>query len=234
MQATIGALHRLGHRKIAIGEERERNFIRHFLDRFGAAAREVLECTRAPHPPFLGDRRLEELAVSEPLHAALEGIAARQAEREAVTLAALLRRFGDDAEVEIRLSAYDHGWQTGDRIARVRPGGPIGPAEAYDLLAENYPDGIACCPSMRLLAEEESCTSWAQFGSEVLEGWARAGVPAEVMCSMVAFWCKGFGEGLNPEIVYRKGKSLAAGEPYLEGSYRLPGPGGEVPGEKVQ
>lgn len=222
----ISTLHRLTHRKLSLAEERERRVAEHFVETFGEQAMETLEAVREAHPPFLGSARLEELLEEHGATSFLEEAARAQALREAATLTALQQRFGDEAEVELRLCSYDHGWETGERVARLLNLEGCTPSMAADLLADHYPGGTAWGPGPRITRENGTEARWRYLDASVLEIWKEAGASAHLLCSAAAFWCKGFGEGLNPRLDFRMGGSLADGDPCSEALYTLePGTG---------
>jgi hypothetical protein len=221
---VITPIQRLTHRKIILAEERERRMGERFAERFEEESLEVIEAIRQAHPPFLGSTRVEELIGDADPHAFLEEAARVQTLREAAMLGALRERFGDEAEVEIRLCSYDHGWETGERLARVLDKPRCTPSEAFDLLADHFPGGSACGEyAPRLVSEGEGEAVWRVHGSHDQAIWEEAGAPPRLMCSLAAFWCKGFGEGLNPSLDFREDASLADGDPYTEGRYLLEG-----------
>jgi hypothetical protein len=217
----ITSLHRLTHRKLALAEERERRIAERFVERFGEPAEAVLQAVYQKHPAFLGSARLEELIEDDDPTAYLEEAARAQALREAAVLTALQERLGDEAEVEIRLGSYDHGWETGDRLARLLDMGDCEPAAAADLLADHFPGGTAWGPGPRITEEDESHARWSYLDGSTLELWNEAEASVQLLCSSVAFWCKGFGEALNPMLDFRQGASLADGDPHNEGVYTL-------------
>jgi hypothetical protein len=164
---------------------------------------------------------LEELVDEADPTEFLEEAARAQALREAAVLTALQSRLGDEAEVEIRLCSYDHGWETGDRIARLLDMTDCEPSAAADLLADHFPGGTAWGTGPRITEEDESHARWRYLDGEMLELWNEVEASVQLLCSTVAFWCKGFGEALNPSLDFRQGGSLADGDPYSEGVYTL-------------
>lgn len=238
MQDTLGfdvaPVHRMTHRRILLAEERERRMAAHFEGRFGEAAREVIQAVRKDHPPFLGPSRPEDVLGPDgpggdcDPHQFLEEAARAQVAREAAALAAVLERFGDEAEVEARLCSYDHGWEVGERVAGARGLNGVSPEEGFDLLADHFPHGTACRPGLRLLSSSEDEAVWEVFDPEVREIWVEAGASPCLMSHLNAFWCKGFGEALrgdgNDGLEFRAGTGMSEGAPHDEGRYIRPKP----------
>lgn len=211
---ALGPLHELAHAQLLLAAEREGWVGDAVAAALGPDAQLALEASRAEHPLDL-DASLERLVGGHEPHAVLDRLVAAAHAREGASYAALLAAGGDEAEVRLRLVAWDHGSEIGRRSAASSRAGS-GPAVVLDLLTESLLEGLPCRASMTLVADEESRVEWRHQACPFQAAWASVDAPFELSCSVISAWIRGFAFGVDPKVEYRRPRAIARGDSWCE------------------
>jgi hypothetical protein len=179
----------------------------------GHDALSVLAAARRAHPVHVPEDADELSTLSDP-YGVVERAVAALLTREAAGHRALLLLFGDDAEVRLRLAAFDHGVETGREIAAGR--GPLGPARVFDALDAHVLEDMPCRPQASLLHEDSRRVAWAHERCPYRAAWQDAGAPMRPACQIMSAWIRGLATGLDAAVEYRRPKSVAMGDERCE------------------
>lgn len=209
---TLAPLHRLVLVQIEIAAARERATCDEVAEALGDEARECLRVARQGHPVPTPARLAERLRESGDAHGTLADGIRRQLAREAAAWRALVERFGDEAEVRLRMAAEDHGRACGARAAEEHGHGTGGPAAAFDLLGGALLEGLPCAVVARVERDTDASVSWSHARCPYEAPWSDAGVDRLVACNVVSAWRRGFTSGFDAGVEYRRPASIAAGD----------------------
>ena len=210
----IGPLHHLAHRQILLASEREGWVADAVAAALGPDAQLALEASRAEHPLELHDD-LDRLVGGRDPHEVLEALVAACHRREGSSYAALYAVGGDEAEVRLRLVAFDHGTEVGRRVATAAKCG-AGPAVVLDLLSETLLEDLPCRSRLTLVSESPARVTWRHSACPFQAAWEAAGAPHALGCSVVSAWIRGFATGVDPTTEYRRPKAIARGDAWCE------------------
>jgi hypothetical protein len=214
VEAEIGPLHRLAHAQLLVAAEREGWIGDAVAAALGPDAQLMLEASRSEHPLEV-DEDLGRLVGGRDAHEVLADLIAACHRREGASYAALLAVGGDEAEVRLRLVAWDHGAEVGRRTAAAAKAG-AGPAVALDLLCDTMLEDLPCRGSMTLLAQEPKRIAWRHDRCPYQVAWEAAGAPHALGCSVISAWIRGFASGVDPNVEYRRPRAIARGDASCE------------------
>ena len=214
LETDIGPLHRLAHAQLLVAAEREGWVADAVAAALGPDAQLALEASRAEHPLDL-DEDLARLASGRDAHEVLADLVGRAHSREGASYAALVAAGGDEAEVRLRLVAWDHGAEIGRRIASTAKAGS-GPGTVLDLLTESLLEDLPCRSSLTLQVDEPGRVTWRHDRCPFQAAWEAAGAPHAVACSVISAWIRGFASGVDPNVEYRRPKAIARGDAWCE------------------
>ncbi len=204
---------RLAHAQLALAAQREAWVGDVAAGALGDAAREALAAARAAHPVSVPERA-EDLGDPEQASAVLESAIAAVLTREAAGHAVLLATCGDEAEVRLRLAAFEHGLECGREAGAGQIG--RGPGAAFDALAGVLLEDMPCRPHVRLVEQTPHRVRWSHGACPYGDAWKRGGVDARPACHVLSAWVRGLVQGLDPSVEYRRPRALALGDERCE------------------
>ena len=214
LQADVGPLHRLAHAQLLVAAERESWVADAVAAALGPDAQLALEASRAEYPLEL-DTDLARLASGRDPHEVLAELVAACHRREGASYAALFAIGGDEAEVRLRLVAWDHGAEMGRRTAAAAKAGS-GPSVVLDLLGETLLEDLPCRSAVTLLEDEPARVTWRHDACPFQSAWETAGAPFSVACSVISAWIRGFASGVDATVEYRRPKAISRGDSWCE------------------
>lgn len=177
----------------------------------GHDAVSVLCAARRRHPLSIPET-LADLAALGDAHDVLERCAESLFAREAAGHRAILLLFGDDAEVRLRLAAFDHGLESGRELS----GGRRGPSGVLDGLATWLLEDMPCRSSVALLSEEPRRVRWAHARCPYRAAWQHAGAEMRPACQILSAWIRGLASGMDASVEYRRPRAIALGDDRCE------------------
>lgn len=213
-ETDIGPLHCLAHAQLLVAAEREGWVADAVAAALGPDAQLALEASRAGHPLDL-DENLARLVGGRDPHEVLADLAGRAHRREGASYATLFAIGGDEAEVRLRLAAWDHGVEIGRRTAAAARAG-AGPATVLDLLTEALLEDLPCRSSLAIQSQEPGRVTWRHDACPFQASWEAAGAAHEVPCSVISAWIRGFASGVDPNVEYRRPRAIARGDAWCE------------------
>lgn len=178
----------------------------------GQDALNVLATARRRHPAAIPESLVEACASGEP-HGVLERCVLALLIREAAGHQALLLLHGDDAEVRLRLAAFDHGVEIGRECSGPAP---LGVSGVFDALSATVLEDMPCRPRVTLVSEQPSRVRWVHEQCPYREAWNQAGVRAAPACQIMSAWIRGLATGLDSGVEYRRPRALALGDARCE------------------
>lgn len=204
---------RVVHAQLLIASRREEWVGDVVAAALGQDATNVLASARRQHPARIPATLEDACALGDP-HEALDRCVQALLAREAAGQRALLLLHGDDAEVRLRLAAFDHGVEIGRELSP--GGGLLGPSGVFDALAAAVLEDMPCRPRVQLLSAAPHRMSWAHASCPYRMAWQRAGAEAASACQILSAWIRGLAAGLDPAVEYRRPKALALGDARCE------------------
>jgi hypothetical protein len=159
---------------------------------------------------------LEQILGAGDAHAILAELVVRSHQREAASQAALLALGGDEAEIALRLAAWDHGVELGRRIADERGLADLAPADAFDVASSVTLEDLPCRTAATVLEEDASRIGWKHDRCPYRAAWQSAGLAHAAGCNVVSAWTRGLVHGLAPTLEYRRPRAIAAGDTRCE------------------
>jgi hypothetical protein len=159
---------------------------------------------------------IEELVGKSDAHEVLERLVSRSHRREGAVYGALVALEGDEAEVQLRLAAWDHGVESGRRAASEQEGAALGPSGVFDLVGERHLEGMPCRGTTTLLSEQPTRLTWKHDRCPFQQDWHAVGVPHSSACNVISAWLRGFAAGADERVEYRRPRALSAGDARCE------------------
>lgn len=222
MSLVLGPIHYWMHNKIKTTESRESAIVSAFRERFGEApSDEVLEDVYKKFPPSNhGNKPLEEILEGVMIHQGIQKLIVDVETREAATIAAFNKKFGNVANEIATKAAYEHGFSCGQKASQEK-GNSCSTKDAFELLAGYFCDGMPCDRGAQVVEEGEERTVWDHNDCIHMGYWQTAGASSETMCDLVTAWIDGFGKGVNPSLKHKREKCIARGDTDCISSYEL-------------
>jgi predicted hydrocarbon binding protein len=210
------------YKKIKTTEGREASVVSAFKNKFGeAAAEEVLNEVYQKFPPSKnGDKPLEEILEGVMIHQGIQDLIVDVETREAATVTAFNKKFGNDANETAVNAAHEHGLSCGQTAAKEK-GNSCNAQEAFELLGNYFCDGMPCDRGAQVVEEGDKRTVWDHDDCIHMGSWQTSDASAETMCNIVTAWIDGFGKGLNPSLAHKREKCIANGDTACISSYEL-------------
>jgi hypothetical protein len=205
--------------QLRLAAERERAVVDAVAAALGEEAQAAVAKARRAHPA----PDLESAAACADPHDGMAEAIAALLRREAAAHAALLQGFGDDAEVRLRLAAFEHGQECGRQIARDAAPGDSGPSAVFDLLHEHLLEELPCRTHIRMVAETPSRVRYAHASCPYARAWAAVSMPHAPACHVLSTWVRGLVHGMDPNVEYRRPKAIALGDARCEHELTLVG-----------
>ncbi|MGR3311544.1 MAG: hypothetical protein ACUZ77_12330 [Candidatus Brocadiales bacterium] len=222
MSLVLGPVHYWMYKKIQTTEGREAAIVSAFKEKFGeTASEEVINNVYQKFPlPKNGDKPLEEILEGVMIHQGIQNLIVDVETREAATVAAFGKKFGNDAnEIAIK-AAYEHGISCGQGAAKEK-GNSCNAGEAFELIGNFFCDGMPCDRGAQVVEEGEKRTVWDHNDCVHMSYWQTAEAPAETMCDLITAWIDGFGKGVNPSLTHKREKCIAKGDADCISSFEL-------------
>lgn len=224
MSLVLGPIHHWMHKKIKISEAREKAIVEALKEKFGKEAEDTLAELYKKYPPAQDENKsLEELLEDKPIHSGIQGLIDDVETREAAIVAAFYKKFGEKAKEVASQAAFQHGLRCAQSALREKSLGPqnSSPGRAFELLLDNFCDGMPCDRGAQVLDENERHIVWDH--SICIHGryWDTAGAPPKAMCDIIMSWIAGFGKGINSSIAHRRQKCIAHGDDVCVSSYEM-------------
>ena len=212
---SIGPWHAQVHAQLLLASDRETWIADAASARLGHAAQAAVAAARDAHPLDLAPS-LEELVGDRDPHEALHELVSRFHRREGAVYGALVHRHGVEAEVVLRLAAWEHGIDTGRRLAAGTVPGPSGPSAVFDLIALNVLEGLPCQTTSLLVLEGPHRVAWKHDACPYRADWERVAVPLASACNVISAWIRGIAAGVDGNVEYRRPKAIAIGDERCE------------------
>ena len=209
MSMFLGPIHYMMFGKIKIAADRSKAAANAFTEAHGDEATEAINAALPDGLIDFGDRPLEELLGSNPIHQFLQSLIDRVEEAEATLVTALLYRFPDDAEELLKKTYREHGKACGAEQT-----GGDGNGTLDDLVRginQFYLEGMPC----------DAVSSYMGSGdglkvqhTECLHKpkWDAVGAPLHTMCGLMNEWVTGFATAIN------QNASLTLDESIIDGA----------------
>lgn len=207
---TLGPLHRQVFAQLQVAAEREAWVADSVAAKLGMMAARAVDAARVAHPLDLHGR-LEDLVRDGDPHAVLSRLVAAAHQREGAVYGALIALEGDEAEVYLRLAAWDHGVEVGRRVATSQRTEVGGPSAVFDLIGETFLESMPCRSSAVLTSESAEKVTWKHDACPFAADWARTAVPQGSACNVVSAWLRGFAAGVDGTVEYRRPAAVAHG-----------------------
>ena len=222
MSMEIGPVHHWMHKKIKTTEAREACIANAFKEKYGGDAEDILNKVYEKHPQSDDSKSLEELLEGKAIHPTIQAMIVVAETREAATIAAFCEKHGEEAKELAIKSARDHGVECGKTAAAEEGESSCTASRAFELTQNYFCDGMPCDRGGKARGEEtDALTTWDHTECIHESYWKEAGASFETMCELVTTWVAGFGEGLNPEIKYKREKAIAFGDSECVSSYEI-------------
>lgn len=223
MSLVLGPVHYWMHNKIKTTEGREAAIVSAFKKKFGeAASEEVFNDVYQKFPPSKhGDKPLEEILEGVMIHQGIQDLIVDVETREAATVAAFSKKFGNDANETAANAAYEHGLSCGQTAAKEKGTNGCTASEAFEQLSNSFCDGMPCDRGAQVVEEGEKRTIWDHNDCVHMGYWQAGEASPETMCDLVTAWVDGFGKGLNPALTHKREKCIAKGDADCISSYEL-------------
>lgn len=204
---------RVVHGQLLLAVRREQQVGDVVATALGQDAVNVLATARRQHPLRVPSTLEEACSLGDPADV-LERCVQSLLQREAAGHRALLLLHGDDAEVRLRLAAFDHGVEIGRETGPA--GGLLGPSGVFDALAATVLEDMPCRPRVQVLAASAGSVSWMHETCPYRHAWQRAGAEFAPACQVMSAWIRGLATGLDPTVEYRRPRALALGDQRCE------------------
>ncbi len=214
MSLVLGPIHHWMYGKIKTLEARESAIVSAFKTKYGVEADKILEQVYKKYPKSNINKPLEELLANKPIHQGIQSLIIEAETREAATVAAFCAKYSDAAKVAAD-AAHKHGISCGKEAIKnkgLTPTDCRNTSKAFEVMGDYLCDGMPCDRGAQVVSEFEKQTAWDHESCVHETYWRNAGANFLTMCNIVNEWIAGFGEGINPEIGYKREKALAAGD----------------------
>ncbi len=224
MSLVLGPIHHWMHKKIRISEAREKAIVEALKKKYGKEADTILQDVYKKYPPSQTEgQALEELLEDKPIHAGIQGLIDDVETREAAVVAAFYAKYGEAAKEEASKAAYEHGLTCAKQVVKEKNLGQNGvnPGRAFELLLDNFCDGMPCDRGAQVLDEDNKHIVWDHTACVHSRYWEVTQAPPKAMCEIITAWISGFGKGLNPAISYERNKSIAFGDDCCISTYKV-------------
>lgn len=221
MSLELGPVHHWMYKKIKTTEARESSIANVFKGKYGQEADDVLNKVYEKYPQSNPDTPLEELLEDVPIHQGIQDLIIKSETREAATIAAFCEKYGDEGKELAIKAAHDHGVECGKKAVQESGGNGCTASRAFELLSNNICDGMPCDRGAQVKTESDTRTTWDHTDCIHESLWKEAGASFEVMCELVTSWIAGFGEGVNPQIKYKREKAIAFGDSECISTYEI-------------
>ncbi|MFQ5956458.1 MAG: hypothetical protein ACE5KK_01660 [Candidatus Brocadiales bacterium] len=224
MSLVLGPIHHWMHKKIKISEAREKAIVQGLKDKFGQDADTILAEVYKKYPESQNDSKsLEEILEDKPIHAGIQGLIDDVETREAAIIAAFCDKHGDQAKEVASQAAYQHGLSCGQQAVQEKGlgAGDQTPGKAFELLLDNYCDGMPCDRGAQVMDETEKRIVWDHTICIHGKYWEAANAPPKAMCDVLISWISGFGKGINSAISHDRRKCIAHGDQTCESSFEV-------------
>ncbi|MEE9200762.1 MAG: hypothetical protein V3V45_04885 [Candidatus Brocadiales bacterium] len=223
MSLVLGPIHHWMHKKIKVSEDREKAIVQGLKDKYGQDADSLLAEVYKKYPESQhGGQALEEILADQPIHQGIQGLIDGVETREAATITAFCGKYGDEAKDVASKAAHQHGLSCGQKAAEEKGlgDGDKTPGKAFELLLDNYCDGMPCDRSAQVLDETEKNIVWDHI---CIHGkyWDTVNAPTKSLCDIIISWTAGFGEGISSSIKHTRRKCMAQGDQTCESSYEM-------------
>ncbi len=222
MSLVLGPIHHWMHKKIKVSEAREKAIVQGLKDKFGSDADGVLAEVYSKYPASQNEgKALEEILADVPIHQGIQNLIDEVETREAAIITAFVGKFGDDAKEAASQAAYNHGKSCGENSATEKnlSDDEKSPGKAFELLLDNYCDGMPCDRGAQVLDESEKNIVWDHTICIHGKYWETVNAPKEAMCDVLIAWVSGFGNGINPSISHTRRKCIAHGDQTCESCF---------------
>lgn len=224
MSLVLGPIHHWMHKKIKISEAREKAIVQGLKDKFGQESEGILAEVYKKYPPSQNDgKSLEEILEDKPIHAGIQGLIDDVETREAAIIAAFYNKYGDQAKEVAAQAAYQHGLNCGQKAVNEKGLDPNEqtPGKAFELLLDNYCDGMPCDRGAQVMEETERHIIWDHTVCLHNKYCEAANASPQVVCDVLINWISGFGKGINSAISHQRRKCMARGDQTCESSYEI-------------
>ncbi|MEE9584278.1 MAG: L-2-amino-thiazoline-4-carboxylic acid hydrolase [Candidatus Brocadiales bacterium] len=222
MSLVLGPIHHWMHKKIKVSEAREKAIVQGLRDKFGQDAEDLLAEVYQKYPQPQNDgKSLEEMLADQPIHAGIQGLIDDVETREAAIITAFYNKLGDEAKDVASQAAHQHGQSCGQQAVKEKGLGPDDqtPGKAFELLLDNYCDGMPCDRGAQVLDETEKNIVWDHTICIHGKYWEAVNAPSKAMCDILIAWIAGFGKGINSSITHTRRKCIAHGDKTCESCY---------------
>ena len=223
MSLVLGPIHYWMFGKIKTTESRESAIVSAYKAKYGAKADNILEQVYKKYPKTSRDKPLEELLGNKSIHQGIQSLIIDVETREAAVVAAFCSTYPDAAKVAAE-AAHKHGVLCGKDAVKSKGLSAIdckSTSKTFEILGDFLSDGMPCDRGAQVVSDSDKCTSWDHESCVHEQYWRDAGANFLTMCNIVNEWIAGFGEGINPEIGYKRVKAIAAGDPSCLSIYEI-------------
>lgn len=224
MSLVLGPIHHWMHKKIKTSEAREKAIVEALKQKYGKDADAILQGVYKKYPPAQSAvKPLEELLEDKPIHAGIQGLIDAVETREAATVAAFYKKHGEEAKEVACKAAYNHGVSCAQQAAKEKNLGQNGvnPGRAFELLLDNFCDGMPCDRGAQVLDENNQHIVWDHTVCIHGRYWQETEAPPKAMCDIITAWLSGFGKGLNSAIAHERQKCIAYGDDSCVSIYKV-------------
>lgn len=224
MSLVLGPIHHWMHKKIKISEAREKAIVEALKKKYSKEADALLQEVYKQYPPSQSEGKpLEELLEDKPIHAGIQALIDDVETREAAIVGAFYSKYGEAAKEEACKAAYNHGLSCAQQVLKEKNLGQNGvnPGRAFELLLDNFCDGMPCDRGAQVLDENNQNIVWDHTVCIHGRYWEVTKAPPKAMCNIITSWVSGFGKGLNPSISHERKKCIAYGDDCCVSSYKV-------------
>ncbi len=224
MSLVLGPIHHWMHKKIKVSEAREKAIVQGLKDKYGPDADALLADVYKTYPESHNDDKpLEEILEDQPIHSGIQGLIDDVETREAAVITAFCNKYGDEAKDVASQAAYKCGQSCGQKAAEEKGlgGDDKTPGKAFELLLDNYCDGMPCDRGAQVMDETEKKIVWDHTTCIHGKYWEAVNAPAKAVCDILISWTSGFGNGINSSITHSRRKCVAHGDQTCESSFEL-------------
>lgn len=223
MSLVLGPIHYWMYGKIKTTEGRESAIVSAFKTKYGTDADIILEQVYKKYPRSNTNKPLEELLANKPIHQGIQNLIVDAETREAATVAAFTAKYRDAAQVAAD-AAHKHGICCGKEAIKNK-GLTVtdcnNTSKALEVMGDYLCDGMPCDRGAQVVTESEKRTTWDHESCIHEPYWRNVGADFLTMSNIVNEWIAGFGEGINPNIKYKREKAIAAGDSSCLGSFEI-------------
>ena len=211
MTIFISPVHQLIFNKIGISENRQKEVIKAFAEKYGEKAEEATKKILSKYQGWVGQFSPEELKGDRPIHRVLAELIERTECREACLWHNFLSTFNDDDLLGTTL--YEHGKILGIAAGNMQPE-TITPPMAYEILTNHLLEGMPCDRVVEIVNSSPYGIRWKHSDCVHSRYWEKSDMDVQKICSFFRIWIKGFFKGILPQAEYKSEGAITGGDPF--------------------